>query len=103
MKKGVNLVYLLTEVRIPPDDRGQLLDPAPGGALEWYLESRLQSVEDALVGPFCLAVGFRVGDRREVEPDVVLFAEFIHGSFGEVGAIVRDDAAWEPIVIYELA
>src|SRR3954469_152864 len=45
-----------------PDDGGQLFDPAPGGALEWYLESRLQAVEDALVGPFRLAVGFRVGD-----------------------------------------
>ena len=56
-----------------------------------------------MVGPFRLAVGFRVGDRREVEPDVVLFAEFGHGSFGEVGAVVRDDAVWEPVAIDELA
>src|SRR3954469_11088385 len=60
-------------------------------------------MEDALVGSFRLAVGLRVSDRGEVESDVVFLAELGHGSFGEVGAVVRDDAIWEPVAIYELA
>ena len=59
MKKGVHPVDLGSN---SPQHGREFFDPAPWCALKGDLESRLEAMEDALVGSLGLAVGFGVSD-----------------------------------------